>query len=268
MQSSKFRKALFVMALGAIAADSAQAFNFGNMMNPTRWWGGDRDRYDDNYYGAPPYGYGYPAPGYAVPGYAPPGYAAPGYTAPGYGYAAPAPAPAPAKPAATPAPAAPAPAASAAAPAATDDNAEIARLKRRLSELERAGPATTPAPHPYDQDYRFPDSAQGAAGSSASVSHPAVPSAAQQYPVYSPFGPPAEFPPLAPDSESATPVDVSTVVPPVPALEPVRPVGAAPAPAAPSAPDGGVVNFSPYGNPATYQPPMQDTGQKVFEFGR
>jgi hypothetical protein len=45
----------------------AQAFDFGNMMNPSRWFGGDHDRYDryDRYgYGGPygwgggPYGYG------------------------------------------------------------------------------------------------------------------------------------------------------------------------------------------------------------------
>ena len=29
----------------------------------------------------------------------------------------------------------------------------------------------------------------------------------------------------------------------------------------------GVVNFSPYGNPANYVPPMQDTGQRVYDLG-
>ncbi len=50
--------------LGAlVATETAQAFNFGDMMNPSRWFGGDRDRYYDRYdrhgYGwGGPYGYG------------------------------------------------------------------------------------------------------------------------------------------------------------------------------------------------------------------
>jgi len=84
-------------AVGMLLASSATAMDFGNMMNPSKWMGGgkDRDRYDD-YYGGP--GYGYPggpygyggAPGYGyggTPGY---GYGgAPGYGyggIPGYGY--------------------------------------------------------------------------------------------------------------------------------------------------------------------------------------
>ena len=43
-----------------VAVSAAQAFNFGNMMNPSRWFN-DRDR-DRDYYGGGygPYGYGGP----------------------------------------------------------------------------------------------------------------------------------------------------------------------------------------------------------------
>ena len=84
-----------VLLLGADAAvlNDAQAFNFGNVMNPSRWFDDD-DRYDRGYYrGYGPYGgyggpYGYgPYGGYGGPyggwgGY--PGYGGwGGY--PGYG---------------------------------------------------------------------------------------------------------------------------------------------------------------------------------------
>jgi hypothetical protein len=52
-------------ALGAVG--QAQAFNFGDMMNPSRWFGGDRDRYYDRGYGygyGGPYGWGGPYGGY------------------------------------------------------------------------------------------------------------------------------------------------------------------------------------------------------------
>jgi hypothetical protein len=59
------RKIIFsAAALGlacAAAANVAQAFNFGNMMNPSRWFDSDRDRYyDRGYYGygGGPYGWG------------------------------------------------------------------------------------------------------------------------------------------------------------------------------------------------------------------
>jgi hypothetical protein len=69
---------------------SAYAFDMGNMMNPNKWFDGNKDRYRDDYYydrydrygygpygggwGGPygygaPYGYGYPGYGYGVPGY-------------------------------------------------------------------------------------------------------------------------------------------------------------------------------------------------------
>ncbi|MCU0562415.1 MAG: hypothetical protein MUE48_00525 [Desulfobacterales bacterium] len=40
-----------------VAVSAAQAFNFGNMMNPSRWFN-DRDRDRDYYGGYGPYGYG------------------------------------------------------------------------------------------------------------------------------------------------------------------------------------------------------------------
>jgi hypothetical protein len=74
---------------GLAAANVAQAFNFGNMMNPSRWF--DNDRYDRGYYrgyspyygGYGPYGYGgYGGPWGGWGGY--PGYGGwGGY--PGYG---------------------------------------------------------------------------------------------------------------------------------------------------------------------------------------
>jgi len=78
------------LAASLLLSMPAQAFDMGNMMNPSKWMGGkkDRDRYDDDYYeddfyGPPPgYGYGgYGYPGYGGYGY--PGYG--GYGAPGYG---------------------------------------------------------------------------------------------------------------------------------------------------------------------------------------
>ena len=77
----------------------ASGFSPMNMMNPSKWMGGN-DRYDDDYYdrgygyggpyGYPGYGYGGPGYGYGGPGY---GYGGPGYGygygAPGYGYGAP-----------------------------------------------------------------------------------------------------------------------------------------------------------------------------------
>jgi hypothetical protein len=62
----------------------ADGFNPMNMMNPSKWMGGNKNSRDDysngQGYGAP-VGYGYGAPGY--------GYGAPGYGVPAYGYATP-----------------------------------------------------------------------------------------------------------------------------------------------------------------------------------
>lgn len=69
---------VIMLAGGALLmhAASAAAFNFGDMMNPNRWFGGDR--YDYVPPPPPPPSYGYTAP-YA---YAPPAGAAPSVAAP------------------------------------------------------------------------------------------------------------------------------------------------------------------------------------------
>ncbi len=124
MLKNKNLAGALLLVAGVMNSPLAAAF-FGDMMNPSRWFGGDRDYHDDYYYdgpwGGPGYGPGYyggPA-GYAAPGYPPPGYAAP----PAYGYAAPA---HPAPPAHSP-------------PAARDDAAssEISKLKQRIEQLEQ-----------------------------------------------------------------------------------------------------------------------------------
>ncbi len=79
------------LASSLLLAMPAQAFDMGNMMNPSKWVGGNNDRYDDDddYYDyGPPPGYGgYGGPGYG--GYGAPGYGG-GYGGPGYGgYGAP-----------------------------------------------------------------------------------------------------------------------------------------------------------------------------------
>ena len=167
----------------------------------------------------------------------------------------------------------------------TADEAEIARLQKRIRELEAAGETpdytvptdagaagtaaatTIPNDSRYNMEYSFPASDAG-----ASVPPRAV-KAQQEYPVYSPFGPPAEFPPLEPDAEPAAPAPAKAVA--VPEPEPAAPaapaaIGVAAEPVTepePAAPAGGVVNFTP-GNPAAYVPPMQETGQRVFDLGR
>lgn len=48
---------------GLTLTGAAHAFNFGNMMNPSRWFGGNDDYYDRGYYrygGYGPYGWGGP----------------------------------------------------------------------------------------------------------------------------------------------------------------------------------------------------------------
>jgi hypothetical protein len=146
-------KILSIASLAAVVGFTgymppAQAINFGDMMNPSRWMGGgkNRDRYDDYYddygpYGGPwgggpwgggPYGgpYGAPYGGYGAPGY--------GYGAPGYGYGAPGYVGAPAAAAAPAAPAAP-------SQSGSTSKSEIDALKRRIEELE-ATQKTPPAP--------------------------------------------------------------------------------------------------------------------------
>lgn len=81
------------------ATTPSVAFNMGDMMNPSKWMGGGRNRdrgYDDGPYGGPGYGYGGPGgygggPGFGGPGYGGygggPGYG--GYGGPEYGYGGP-----------------------------------------------------------------------------------------------------------------------------------------------------------------------------------
>ena len=83
--------ALAALALaGMPSADVAHARGMGDWMNPSKWFGGNRDRdyYGSDYYGGPGYGWGGPGYGYGGPGYGwgGPGY---GYGGPGYGYGGP-----------------------------------------------------------------------------------------------------------------------------------------------------------------------------------
>lgn len=130
------------------------AFNFGDMMNPGKWMGGGRDRYDDEYYEDGPYGgpygggpyggpygggpYGGPYGGYGPGPYGggPFGPSGP-YAAPGYRGAPPR---APAAPVAPVTPSAKAPSRSAA------DSGEIDALKRRIEELETQQKQPSPPP--------------------------------------------------------------------------------------------------------------------------
>jgi len=117
-----FRVIIGVASL--LLANSAPAFDMGNMMNPSKWMGGNNDRYDDDYYddgpgygypgGPPGYGYGGPA-GYGYggpPGY---GYGGPGYGGPGYGYGG---------------------SPTYGAPGSVSNEEEIMRLKERVRQLE------------------------------------------------------------------------------------------------------------------------------------
>ena len=59
MEVNKITARATAVTLGLLLAGQAAAFDMGNMMNPSKWMGGnkDNDRYDD-YYDGP--GYGYP----------------------------------------------------------------------------------------------------------------------------------------------------------------------------------------------------------------
>lgn len=152
-----------LLLIGMLNATAAEAF-FGNMMNPSRWFGGDRD-YDDYYYDGPGPAYG---PGYygAPMGYGAPGYAPPVYAAPAYGYAPPA----------------------QTAPANTNNatSDEIRQLKERIEQLEQeqaAGaygshPGSYPAATPARQHiYNAPVTGQSAPGG-AGTYRPPSPAAA------------------------------------------------------------------------------------------
>jgi len=143
-------KLALALATGALLIQPIPtlAFNFGDVMNPGKWMGGNRDRddyYDDRDYG--PYGYGLPYGHYGAPygGYPYGGYG--GYPYGGYapwGAWAPPPAAAPSQ-VTTPAPSA------TPAPPVQDSKAkEIESLKRRIEELEsrQAPPPAYPPPPP------------------------------------------------------------------------------------------------------------------------
>jgi len=152
-------------------APVALAFNFGDMMSPNKWMGGNKNNNDDYYddrdypaYGPPPGAYGpssYGAP-YGPGGYGPAPYGAPGYGAPGYGAPgawAPGTAPAPSQITAPP-PALPS------APAPSTSNAkasEIDALKRRIEQLEakQAPPPAYASPSSSPDRGPLPGQARG-----------------------------------------------------------------------------------------------------------
>jgi hypothetical protein len=141
VQNRKIQRKIIMAAISVLLASPAGAFDMGNMMNPSKWMGGNKDRYDDydDYGGGPGYGYPGGPPGYGYggpPGY---GYGGPGYGgAPGYGYGgAPGYGPGPGYgygggyggvPGYGAAPYA--------APGAASNQAEITRLKERIRQLE------------------------------------------------------------------------------------------------------------------------------------
>ncbi|MGQ9660464.1 MAG: hypothetical protein ACUVQI_10330 [Thermochromatium sp.] len=113
-----------ILALGTVAAiltyaPVSQAFNFGDMMNPNRWFGGNR--YDDRYWDDRPYG-PWPYGGYGYPGIYGAPYGVPGFGALPAGYGV-----IPSSPS-TPAPATP--------PRSSIDPGEVEALKRRIEKLE------------------------------------------------------------------------------------------------------------------------------------
>jgi len=85
VQYNKFISRAAFVAAGLLLTSAAYPFDMGNMMNPSKWMGGnkDHDDYDDYDRG---YGYrGYPGYGWGgYPGYGWGGY--PGYGGYGYGY--------------------------------------------------------------------------------------------------------------------------------------------------------------------------------------
>ncbi len=154
MSLSKPRIVLLASASATLLmqAPAALAFNFGDVMSPGRWMGGNRD-YEDYYdnrdylpYGPPPGAYGFPpygAPYGAYGGYGATPYSAPPAWAPA---ATPAPSQMTAQPPAVPAATAPS--------TANAKSNEIDILKRRIEELEaRQAPPPANAP-PSTSAYR------------------------------------------------------------------------------------------------------------------
>ena len=167
-----------LLATGLLIAGTASAFDMGNMMNPSKWMGGnddDDDYYYDDYYGGPggyppPPGYGYPGPGYG-------GYGAPGYGAPGYGGA--------------PAYGGGAPGYSTPQGPSSAESAEITRLKERIRMLEEAN-REIPPPSSYggQQGYQQAPGYGGQQGYQQAPGYGGQP-AYQQAPAYQQSPPPA-----------------------------------------------------------------------------
>ncbi|WP_455234640.1 hypothetical protein [Thiogranum longum] len=203
MQNKTIKHGGVLATMLLIVASPVPAIDFGNVMNPSRWFGGNRDYYDDDYYygdgWGPGYGYGAPGYGYGAPGY---GYGAPAYGAPAYGYGAPAygygvpgaGVPGYASPQyQTTAPEAPAAESKA-------DAQEIERLKERIRQLEQAEKqrSWTPPDQPqryapsygsqpvYRQDDGSASTYGGPSQSPSYANPPTYPAAGQpQYPDYS-----------------------------------------------------------------------------------
>lgn len=152
-----------VVGVSLVYSPASRAFDFGNMMNPSKWMGGgDRyDDYDDGPYGRPwggPYGGGPPGGPYGGGpwggpygggpwggAYGPGPYGGAPYGQPGAYGAPPAHRPAPA--AATAAPSAPA--AKASPPVVS--SSEVDALRQRIRELEsQQQPAAPPPPAEWD----------------------------------------------------------------------------------------------------------------------
>jgi hypothetical protein len=163
VKSELIRYSGIVLAAGFLFTSSAHAFNMGKMMNPTKWFKGNKsdDYYDDRYgpgYPPPP-GYGYGGPGYGGPGY---GYGGPGYGGPGYGYGGPG--YGYGGPGYGAAPGYGAPAQQAPQMGSGADTGEISRLKERIRQLEEANREIPPPSSSYSgqQGYRGTAPAYGA----------------------------------------------------------------------------------------------------------
>ena len=143
-----FRKPRIAILLAAASttllmqAPAALAINFGDIMSPGRWMGGNND-YDDDYdirgygpYGPPPGAYGFPPYGAPYGG----AYGAPYGAPPAWVQPVPAPSQFTAPPAAAPA-------------KSNAKSNEIDALKRRIEELEaRTAPPPAYAPPPPAAD--------------------------------------------------------------------------------------------------------------------
>ena len=146
MKSKLITYSGIALAAGFLFTSSAHAFNMGKMMNPTKWFKGNKsdDYYDDGYgpgYPPPP-GYGYGGPGYGGPGY---GYGGPGYGYGGPGYGA--------------APGYGAPAQQPPQMGSGADTGEISRLKERIRQLEEANREIPPPASSRSGQQRYQGSA-------------------------------------------------------------------------------------------------------------